>query len=463
MSRTDTFDLVVVGTGVAATTAAWKCHAAGWSVAIVDSRPFGGTCALRGCDPKKVLVGAAEIIDWNRRLKNKGISYSNAPEIAWQDLIKFKRSFTEPVPKQREEQFSKAGITAIHGIAKFVSDRTLEVGKHHLLAGSHILIATGAEPAKLNIPGEENIIKSDEFMELNELPPKIVFVGGGYISFEFAHVAARAGAKVTILHRGTRPLNNFDPYLIDMLLKKTRDVGIEVILRTRVDSIESRKDDSNSGGTDYKVHYSGTENNKVSTVDANIIVHGAGRAPALDHLNLESAGIQGDGKGVKVNEYLQSISNPSVYAAGDAAATGGLPLTPIGVYEGEIAAENMLNGNHATPNYKGTPSVVYTIPPLASVGLQENEATMQGLKFKTNKASTIDWYSSKRVGENHTGYKVIIEQNTDRILGAHLFAPNSEEVINIFALAIRFGLKAAELKQAIYSYPTNSSDVGYML
>lgn len=138
-------------------------------------------------------------------------------------------------------------------------------------------------------------------------------------------------------------------------------------------------------------------------------------------------------------------------------------MTPIGVYEGEIAAENMLNGNHATPNYKGTPSMVYTIPPLASVGLQENDATMQGLKFKTNKASTIDWYSSKRVGENHTGYKVMIEENTDHILGAHLFGPNSEEVINIFALAIRFGLRAAELKQAIYSYPTNSSDVEYML
>ena len=198
-------------------------------------------------------------------MKNKGISYSNAPEIAWQDLIKFKRSFTEPVPKQREEQFSKAGLTAIHGIAKFVSDRTLEVGKHHLLVGSHILNATGTEPAKLNIPGEENIIKSDEFMELNELPPKIVFVGGGYISFEFAHIAARAGAKVTILHRGTRPLNNFDPYLVDMLLEKTRDVGIEVILRTRVDSIESRRNDSNSGGTDYKVHYSSVRITKFLT------------------------------------------------------------------------------------------------------------------------------------------------------------------------------------------------------
>lgn len=463
MSRTDTFDLVVVGTGVAATSAAWKCRTAGWSVAIVDSRPFGGTCALRGCDPKKVLVGAAEIIDWNRRMKNKGIVNSIVPEIAWQDLIEFKRSFTEPVPMQREKQFSRGGITAIHGSAKFVSDRTLEVRKHRLLTGNRILIATGAEPAKLNIPGEENIIKSDEFMELDELPPKIVFVGGGYISFEFAHIAARAGAKVTILHRGTRPLNNFDPYLVDMLLKKSRDVGIEVILRTRVGSIESRKDDSNGGCTGYKVLYSDTANDKAGSVDANLIVHGAGRAPALDHLNLESAGIQGGSKGVKVNEYLQSISNPSVYAAGDAAATSGLPLTPIGVYEGEIVAENMLSGNHATPNYKGTPSVVYTIPPLASVGLQENDATTQGLKFKTNQASTVEWYSSKHVGESHSGYKVMIEENTDRILGAHLFGPNSEEVINIFALAIRLGLKATELKKAIYSYPTNSSDLEYML
>jgi glutathione reductase (NADPH) len=462
MPSVDRFDLVVIGTGVAATTAAWKCRSAGWSVAIIDSRPFGGTCALRGCDPKKVLVGAAEVVDWNRRMTSRGISISKAPEIAWPDLLQFKRSFTEPVPKQREEQFSKAGITAIHGKAKFVSGRTLEVDKKRSLTGGHILIASGAEPAKLNIPGEDKIIKSDEFMELDKLPTKIVFIGGGYVSFEFAHIAARAGANVTILHRGKRPLNNFDPYLVDMLMKKTREVGIEVILQTRVESIESDKADKSIGTSGYKVNCSDITNDEKRTVHANLVVHGAGRAPAIAGLDLEIARVESDRRGVKVNEYLQSISNPIVYAAGDVAASGGLPLTPVGVYEGEIVAENLLKGNHITPNYKGIPSVVYTIPPLASVGIQEDDAMEQGLRFKTNKASTADWYSSKRIGENYSGYKLLVEKDTDSILGAHLLGPHSEEVINIFALAIRSGLKASNLKNTIYSYPTNTSDIEYM-
>lgn len=226
MSYTNTFDLIVIGTGVAASTVAWKCRSAGWSVAVIDSRPFGGTCALRGCDPKKVLVGAAEVIDLKRRMASRGIAHPDDVKIYWHDLMRFKRSFTEPVPKEREEQFSKAGIVAYHGRVKFIGERTLELDDTRTLNASHILIAAGAQPAKLNIPGEENMTKSDQFLELNELPSKIVFVGGGYISFEFAHIAARAGANVTILHRGTRPLNNFDPYLLDMLLQRTRELGI---------------------------------------------------------------------------------------------------------------------------------------------------------------------------------------------------------------------------------------------
>jgi glutathione reductase (NADPH) len=441
----DTFDLIVIGTGVAASTVAWKCRSAGWSVAIVDSRPFGGTCALRGCDPKKVLVGAAEVIDWNRRMEGKGITDPNKLKIHWPDLMNFKRSFTEPVPKEREEQFSKAGIIAFHGRAMFIGEKTVIVDDTHTLSGKHILIATGAQPMKLNIPGEYNICKSDQFLELNELPSNIVFVGGGYISFEFAHIAARAGAMVTILHRGTR----------------TRDLVIEVRLQTKVDAIESSKA-TNNMNNGLVVHASTTDGEKYK-VETEMVVHGAGRVPEIDDLELAAAGIRReDKKGVKVNEYLQSVSNPAVYAAGDAAESGGLPLTPIASYEGEIAATNLLEGNHIKPNYRGVPSVVFTIPPLASVGLQEDAARKQGLHFRTNKANTSSWYSSRRVGENHSGYKVLIEDN-DRILGAQILGPHAEEVINIFAIAIRLGLKAGEIKQAIFSYPTNSSDISSML
>src|SRR5919109_371367 len=352
MFGTNTFDLIVIGTGVAASTVAWKCHSAGWSVAIIDSRPFGGTCVLRGCDPKKVLVSAAEVIDLNKRMQNKGITDSNTVKIRWPDLMHFKRSFTEPVPKEREEQFSKAGIIAFHGKGRFIGQRTIKVDDSRTLDGRHLLIAAGSQPMKLNIPGEENMVKSDQFMELNELPSNIVFVGGGYISFEFAHIAARAGANVTILHRGTRPLNNFDPYLVDMLVRRTRELGIDVHLQTKVDAIESAKAEKDHQDGRFIVHASDTINGEKYKIEADMVVHGAGRIPEIDDLNLAAAGVEHEtNKGVRVNEYLQSVSNQSIYAAGDAVASGGLPLTPVATYQGEIVATNLLEKNRVKANY----------------------------------------------------------------------------------------------------------------
>src|ERR671936_2580247 len=177
-SSTKTFDLVIIGTGVAASTVAYRCVSENWKVAIIDSRPFGGTCALRGCDPKKVLVGGAELIDWDNRMEGKGVLVnSNSIHVDWHDLMRFKRSFTEPVPKNREEAFSKAGISTFHGRAHFIGPTTLKVkgGVEHdgnnndninLLEGRHVLIATGAKSAKLGILGEEYIVTSDQFLEI---------------------------------------------------------------------------------------------------------------------------------------------------------------------------------------------------------------------------------------------------------------------------------------------------------
>ncbi len=213
------FDLIVIGTGAGGSTVAHKCRKEGWDVAIIDSRPFGGTCALRGCDPKKVLVGAADLIDWTRRMEGKGIS-SKSTEIAWQELMRFKRTFTEPVPENREKGYAKAGIRAFHGRTGFIDQTTVRVGDNTLTA-RFVHIAAGAKPAALGIPGEEHLTTSDQFLEMEQLPKRIIFVGGGYIAFEFAHIAARASAKVQILHRGARPLEGFDPDLVNSLVQAT--------------------------------------------------------------------------------------------------------------------------------------------------------------------------------------------------------------------------------------------------
>jgi glutathione reductase (NADPH) len=439
MSDTNTFDLIVIGTGVAAATVAWKCHSAGWKIAVIDSRPFGGTCALRGCDPKKVLVGAAEIIDWNHRMEGKGVDHAKEIWINWSELMHFKRSFTEPVPKRRDAGFSKAGIATFHGHARFTGQTTIKVGEgNEVLNAKHILIATGAKPAKLNITGEEYIITSDQFLELDHLPKRIVFVGGGYISFEFAHIAARAGVHITILHRSNKPLGQFDPDLVDQLVRRTRELGIDIQLQTEVKGIVR----TTNGSLVVHTSSSSIDDNKKRTMETDMVVHGAGRVPDIEGLDLAAAGIEYERKGIKVDEYLQSVSNPVVYAAGDvAAASGGPQLTPVAVYDGEIVAANLLKGNHIKPYYKGVPSVVFTIPPLASVGLQEHAAKEQGLHFKTNYVkNTSSWYSSRRIGENYSGFKVLVEEGegeeSGRILGAHLLGSHAEEVINIFAVLL---------------------------
>src|SRR5467141_1945222 len=234
-NMTREFDVIAIGTGSAASAVVSRCREAGWQVAVVDSRPFGGTCALRGCDPKKVLVGAAEVLDWNRRMGEHGIR-ADQVRIDWPRLIQFKRSFTESVPKNSEESFVKSGVATFHGRARFVGPASLQVGED-VLEATNVVVAAGSRPVDLKIPGAELAATSEQFLELEHLPERIVFIGGGYISFEFAHIAARAGSRFSILHRGQRPLERFDPDLVDRLVTTTRDLGGDVRLGLEVSQI----------------------------------------------------------------------------------------------------------------------------------------------------------------------------------------------------------------------------------
>ncbi len=449
---TQSFDLIVIGVGMAAVSAANKCASAGWSVAVVDELPYGGTCALRGCDPKKILRRGAEIINAAQLMRGKGIEEAGL-KINWAELVAHKRSFTDKMPGTIENGLKKNGITTLHGAARFVGPNTVEIGDERF-DGRYFLVATGAIPRPVDVPGEVHLIDNAQFMELDELPKRILFVGGGYISFEFAHMAARAGSHVTIINRGTQPLKAFDPDLVTKLLERSAAAGIDVQLGTTLTSIES---------TSNGFVIVGEQDDKEPQWTADLVVHGAGRAPALEALDLHSADVQAGKQGVVVNEYLQSVSNPAVYAAGDAADTSGAPLTPVAVFEGKVAASNMLKGNHKTPDYRGVPSVVFTLPELARVGMLESEAKEAGHDVRVQFTDTSGWFSNLRIGESTAAVKVLIDNATDEIVGAHLLGPDYAELVNLFGLAVKLGLKASDLKMLVPAYPTVGSDLGSML
>jgi len=443
------FDVIVVGTG-SGSTVARRCAAAGKKTAIIDSQPMGGTCALRGCVPKKVLVGIAQVLSLNKQLQGKGIAI---PAVSsWKDLMRLKKSFTEPKISQTEAALKEAGITIFHGRAKFISENTIQVNDDILYAEKFV-IANGAVPVKLSIPGENLLIDSTAFLDLEELPKDILFVGGGYIAFEFAHIVSRFGVKATIVHRGDRPLKKFDADLVKLLMQVSEELGIQIILKADVKSIT--KENSH-----FIVH--AEQGGKKLAISTLLAVHAAGRIADVNDMGLEKMNISFNKKGVIVNDYMQSVSRTNVYSCGDANDKG-LPLTPVAVKEGIILVANLLEGNHKKIEYGHIPSNVFTMPALAAVGLTEQEAKDKKLNYILHYKETREWFSSRRLNEPASAFKVLVDKETDQIIGAHLLGPNAEEVINLFTLAMNAEIKASDLKKNIFSYPTNASDIVYMV
>tara|TARA_B000000460_G_scaffold248500_1_gene226210 strand:- start:200 stop:1546 length:1347 start_codon:yes stop_codon:yes gene_type:complete len=446
----NTYDLIVIGSGTAASTVARRVSAAGRSVAVIDFRPYGGTCALRGCDPKKMLIGGTSAADHARRMHGKGVE--GEVRIDWRELLEFKRGFTNPVPEKKEKSFTDSGVATWHGRARFVGPNAVEVEGEKLEA-SHIVLATGAEPIPLGIPGEEHLIDNEGFLEMESLPRRILLVGGGYIAAEFSHIAARAGAEVTILQHGERMLKGFDPDLVGWLMEKYAELGVKLHTDTTVVRIEQ---------VDGAFRVTAGGESGSTTFDADLVVHAAGRKPDLASLDLEAGNVELRDGQIALTEHLQSVSNPAVYAAGDTSQMGP-PLTPVSNHDGKIVAANLLDGNHRTPNYKGVPSVAFTLPPIASVGLGEAEARAKGFDFRMQCDKTPGWFSTRQQAETVSGFKVLVEKGTERILGAHLLGPHADEVINVFTLAVRHGLTADQLKDTMFAYPTGASDISSML
>lgn len=440
------FHVVVVGTGPAGSSAAIRLAKAGLLVAIVDEREYGGTCPNRGCDPKKLLRAGAELAHRSKALAKDGI-VDPAP-IVWERLMDVKRRHIAQVPKHVEDSLVSAGVTAIHGRATFVDERTIRVGTIGLVA-ERFIIATGAKERPLTFSGAEHLATSEDVLDFDTLPEHALFVGGGYISFELAHILNACGVVCTIIHRDDHPLPMFDETLVRKLIESSREDGIEVVLGSEVVGIEPVENG-------YHVHVRG--DNEHHTYETDVAIHGAGRVANIDGLELHAAHVRSD-DGIIVDEYLRATD--TIYAIGDCSKSGA-PLTPIAQLQGRIVAETLL-GRPTTFDEQIIPSVLFTLPEIASVGFTLAQAHHEGIDVRVENHETSSWFSSTRIGQKHSGARILIDSKSDLIIGAHLFGEGAQEVIHLFALAMHEGITARSLKNLTYAFPTHSSDVPSLL
>ncbi len=448
--ETKYYDVFIIGSGIAGQTVAKIAAKEGKSVAIADIREFGGTCANRGCDPKKILLQFADLVQKSRQLQGLGVE--KLPKIDWQAVQKFKSTFTNPVPRATEENLKDFGIDLYHQSSKFITEKEIMVeGKK--ISADKFVIATGYVPRSLAIDGAKYLKTSDDILNLQKLPKSAVFLGSGYVGMEFCYMLSTLGCQVTMIDTNERPLSAFDGFLVEQITKRLSENGVKFIFNAKPLSVQQLK-------KNHRVTYE--HNNKAKSVKARMVINSAGRVPAIQELDLEKGKIKFDDSGVLVNDFMQSLSNKNVYACGDVSSKS-LPLTPLSGLQGYIVGQNIVTGNSKEFENPLVPSVVFTHPQLATVGYSEKEAKSRYKNVKVYKADISDWYNAEKENEKGYAYKILVNERTDQIVGAHLLSPQASETINILALAMNNKMTINEFKKQIFTYPSFTNDLKSML
>jgi len=444
------FDVVILGGGNAGFGVSSIAHPAGKSIAFVEEWDFGGTCPNRGCTPKKVLVAAAHALHEIEVAAAHGIEVGK-PKLDWARLIGREKQIIDGIPDKMAALAEKRG-TVFRGHAKFIGPNTVDVDGTRI-EGEHIVIATGSKPRPLPISGAEHLITSDEVLSERTLPGEVVFIGGGVIAMEFSHVYARAGAKVTILEVLPRLLPRADRDAVAVIQRETERIGVNVKTGVVVKEIAKH-------GERLQVRYD--HEGQTQVIAADRVVNGAGRVANLDSLDLDAGKVRHDGLRVELDDYLRSTSNPAVWVCGDALVTSA-QLSPLATYEGRIVGRNIVEGPSVKPDYSAIPNCVYTVPAMSSVGLTEDEAKEKGIAVTVSTNDMTDWFSGISYAETVAWAKVLVEEKSDRVVGAHMVGHQGEDLIHLFALAMQHGIPAAKLRDTVFAFPTFSSDVKSLL
>ncbi|MBO6505821.1 MAG: NAD(P)/FAD-dependent oxidoreductase [Kordiimonadaceae bacterium] len=444
------FDTIIIGGGNGGFGVSSVLAEAGHKIAFIEEREFGGVCPNRGCTPKKILVAAAQALDHIERATDHGITVGKAT-LDWAALIERKNGMIGFIPGAMKGVAEKRG-TVFEGRAEFTGTNTVRVGEAELEA-DNIIIATGSVPRPLPIPGAEHLITSDEVLSDTVQPEEVVFIGGGVVALEFGHVYARAGSKVTILEVMPQLLPRMDSDLVGKLVEESERVGITIHTGVSVNEIVD---------LDGRVEVQFEKGGQAQKVTADRAVNGAGRVANTEGLNLEAAGINVDRGRINVTESLQSTENKAIWVVGDA-LVGAPQLSPVATYEGQIVGRNIRDGGSESPNYDALPSGVYAVPALATVGLTEAEAAEKFSNLKVTTNDMTGWFSGKSYNENVAWAKVLIDEDGDRVVGAHLIGHNADDLIHVFSLAMQHGIPASALQSSAYAYPSFSSDVKNLL
>ena len=449
-----TYDVVVIGTGTSGQTAAMELAVEGFSVAIVEqSDTPGGVCALHGCQAKKYFYEVAELAAKASHLEGLGIS--QPPRVSWAQIAAAKNRFTSAVPGNTVASLTGNNISFVSGTASFVNSHRIKVGDDYLEA-EFFIIATGAEPLRLPMAGNEHLLTSNEFLALEELPSRLVFVGGGFISFEFAHYAARLvdGPKeIVILEALDRPLGPFDGDMVRQLMTSSADDGIKIRCEAHISAIKKT-------AAGYTVRLDDGEQ-----VTGDLVINGAGRAAALNALHLENAGVEFSRAGISVDRGMRS-SVATIFAVGDCADT--LMLARVADREALVAVHNIISakqgGEQELISYDAAPAVLFTYPQLAMVGKTEEQLKAENIGYWKSMDSNLGWPTYRRIGLRHAAFKILVDEN-DLVLGAHILSDNATGLINTFRLAMLHGIDIRKLHHdAVMSpYPSRESDMLYML
>lgn len=437
------YDLLVIGAGSAGVRAARIAAGHGARVAIVEEHQIGGTCVVRGCVPKKLLVYGAHFAEDIEDARRFGWQIDNA-QFDWPTLRDNVLAEVGRLSGLYAQTLANHAVETLTGHARVSGAHAVQIeGKE--VSARIILIATGARPRIPDIPGSGHGITSNDAFHLKALPGRILIAGGGYIANEFAGIFNEFGAKVTLAIRSDQILRGYDAQIRDRLLQITMAKGIQVLLNAPV--VEIRQQENG-----LTAHMS-----RDRTVACDAVMFATGRVPNTQHLGLESAGVEIDESGAIRVDADNRTTCPSIYAVGD--VTNRVQLTPVAIREGHAFADSVFGNKPSRVDYDCIPSAVFSHPPLAGVGMTEAQARN---RLGEVRVYTADFRPMKNVLANRDEralYKVVVDASTDRIVGAHMIGPDAPEIMQIMAVAVKAGLKKSQLDACVAIHPTMAEEL----